>query len=403
MKKSIYIFICLILSVRFWDLSFLQNTHTEDVILLLTLLWASSAFFFYTRKSNTVSTYKSQYLNYTYLIFAGVFISMFSAYLYWGQTLVRTLITQRYIYSFILLPALLYIQPKETDILKALKWISIATIVVWCINVFYPSFVSVDEDITPLEKDLADFDIGSYVFGFQFVVLFLYYKIQVYIKEFSWSSFINVALLLIFVILYHNRSMLLGIIPIFIYSLFKFRSRDNIVLIFILSLILIGGIVYSWNVWESLFEETKIQINDPDYPRWRALVYYFNEYSPNWFCLIFGNGMPSIGNSNLGNLMETNMEQGIYASDLGMIGMWTTYGIIPLIAIYSVIFKVLTGRMFPLYLKFICFHILIVPTIFHFWINPGIFLFVLVIYLYSLYSEQNKLLTIRAYMRSKRG
>ena len=386
MKKSTYIFICLILSVRFWKLSFLQNLITEDVILAVTLLWAFSAFIFFPSKSKTASIYISKYTNYTYYIFAGVFLSMFSAYFFWGQSLVRTLITQRYIYSFILLPAILYVHPNETDVIKALKWISIGTITVWCINVFYPSFVWIDEDNIPLEKDADGYDIGSYVLGVKYVVIFLYYKIHDYIKKFSWNSFIQAALLLIFVVLYHNRSMLLGIIPVFIYSILKFKSKYKIVLILILSLILVSGIIYSWSIWGSLFEESKIQLNDPDYPRWRALYYYIYDYSPNWFCLILGNGMPSIGNSSFGNLKLINTEQGIYASDLGMIGMWTTYGLIPLITIYSVIVKVLKGRMFPLYLKFICFHILIVPTIFDFWTNPGIFMFVLIIYLYAYYT-----------------
>lgn len=399
MNKSTYIFICLILSVGFWQLSFLQEFLTQDVVLLLTWLWAFSAFVFFSSKSRTVSIYSSKYINYTYYIFAGVLISMFSAYFSWGQSFLRTLITQRYIYSFILLPAILYIQPNESDIIKALKWISIGTILVWFINAFNPTFVSVDEDSIQLEKN-HELDIGSYVSGIYFVVLFLYYKIQEYLNKFSWNSFMKVAILLIFLILYQNRSILIGVTPVFIYSLLKFKSKYKIFLIFLLSTILIGGIIYSWSFWESLVSQTQNQLNDTEYPRWIALNYYFNDYSPNWFCLIFGNGMPSIGNSDFGDLMKDNMENGIYASDLGMIGMWTTYGLIPLITIYSLIIRILHRREFPLYLKFISFHILIVPTIFHFWTNPGIFMFVLIMYLYSYYTEQNKLLPDRVNERS---
>jgi len=114
------------------------------------------------------------------------------------------------------------------------------------------------------------------------------------------------------------------------------------------------------------------------------------EYSPNWFCYIFGNGFPSGGNSSLGVLMWKNFERGIFASDLGMIGMWVDYGIIPLIAIYAVLINVLRRKYMPLAMKFISLHIILVPTIFHFWTNPGIALFVLIIYLNAHYTEKYK-------------
>jgi hypothetical protein len=70
--------------------------------------------------------------------------------------------------------------------------------------------------------------------------------------------------------------------------------------------------------------------------------------------------------------------------------MWVDYGIIPLIAMYSIIISILRHEYFPLYLKFICLHILFVPTIFHFWSNPGISFFVILIYLRAYYIEQNR-------------
>jgi len=69
-------------------------------------------------------------------IFLGVFISMFSAFFFWDQSLITTFIAQRKIYSFIFLPTILYVQPSEKDIIKVLKWITIGTISVWIIGIF---------------------------------------------------------------------------------------------------------------------------------------------------------------------------------------------------------------------------------------------------------------------------
>ena len=65
--------------------------------------------------------YSFQYKKYSYWIFLGVFISMLTAYYSWGQEFLTTFIAQRYVLSFIMLPAILYAQPTEKDIVKAIE------------------------------------------------------------------------------------------------------------------------------------------------------------------------------------------------------------------------------------------------------------------------------------------
>ena len=211
-----------------------------------------------------------------------------------------------------------------------------------------------------------------------------------YIKNFSWKVFIEASLLLVFIFLYQNRSMLLGVVPLFIYSLFKFRSTSKIYILIVLSVLLILGVIYTSDIWIKLINTTQSNLNETDYNRWKSLAYYFYEYSNSWFCYIFGNGFPSGGNSMMGNVMWSNFTKGIFASDLGMIGMWVDYGLIPLIAIYSILASILKNTYYPMYLKFISLHIIFVPTIFHFWANPGISFFVILIYLHAYYSELNR-------------
>jgi hypothetical protein len=188
--------------------------------------------------------------------------------------------------------------------------------------------------------------------------------------------------------------MLLVALPVFGYSILKFKSKYKPGLVFIISIFVLGLLIYTLPILETLLYESQNELSNLEYNRWKSLWYYSFEYSPNWFCYIFGNGFPSGGNSALGNLMWSNFTIGIYASDIGMIGMWATYGIIPLIVIYSIVIKIIKNSYFPLYLKFISFHILFVPTIFHFWRNPGLFFFVIFIYLYCYYEVTNKQLKV---------
>ncbi|MFT3748750.1 MAG: hypothetical protein QM768_10555 [Agriterribacter sp.] len=386
MKKSTYIFICLLYSVEFWKLSFVSGILNQDIILVLTLLWSFLGFVFF-KKDKTNSLFVRRYLKFSNWIFAAVFISMFSAYFFWQQTFSQSFIAQRFVYAFILLPSLLHVKPSENDIIKALKWISALTIVVWSLAAIDPTIISIDDDSV---ANKGDTDFGYYVEGIHFVVLYLYYEVQHFINKLNFKTSIAIGLLLTFIFLYQNRSIMLGVFPVIIYALIKFKSSRKFVLISFISMILIAGIIYTSETWLALFEETQGQLDNAEYGRNVALGYYIFQYSPHWFCYVFGNGFPSGGNSPLGDLMWDNFKLGIYASDLGLIGMWTSYGVIPLIAVYFVVIKVLRKQRYPLYLKFICFHILLVPTIFHFWRNPGVTFFVLIFYLYAYYTEQNE-------------
>ncbi|MDI6049236.1 hypothetical protein QLS31_05295 [Flavobacterium sp. XS2P24] len=392
MRKYIYIFICLLLSVEFWQISYIINFLNFDAILILTIVWALCSFHFFRYNKKIKTLYSFQYKKYSYWIFLGVFISMLSAYFTWGQEFLTTFIAQRYVFSFIILPAILYAQPTEKDIIKALKWISIGTILVWIFYHFDQNLVFLDENKIEQRdaQDSFDIDRNYYVHGIYYIVLYLYFKIAEYIKKFSLKTFLEVSLLLLFLILYQNRSMLLVALPVFGYSILKFNSKYKLGLVFIISLFVLGLLIYTLPILEALLYDSQNELSNLEYNRWKSLWYYSFEYSPNWFCYIFGNGFPSGGNSALGNLMWSNFTIGIYASDIGMIGMWATYGIIPLIVIYIMVVKIIKNSYFPLYLKFISFHILFVPTIFHFWRNPGLFFFVIFIYLYCYYEVTNK-------------
>lgn len=393
MNKFLYILICLIFSVNFWNLSMVMHFLTPDVILVLSWSWILSGIYFFNDSKRKKAFNSFNYNKTGFYILLGVFISMISAYYFGRQSFLTTLIAQRTIYGFMFLPAILFVQPTERDIIKALKWISIGTVVVWILVHFKNDLVKLDKESIE-QFDIKNKDLSTklefYVNGIYLVVLYLYFKINEYIEKFSWKVFFEASFFLVFILLYQNRSMILGVIPIFLYSMYKFKSNYKSSIIAVSSIIIVIGIIYTTDIWMLLINNTQSNLGASDYNRWKALYYYFGNYSSNWFCYIFGNGYPSGGNSPLGNLMWANFERGIFSSDLGMIGMWVDFGLIPLIAIYSIIVTILRRKFFPLYLKFICLHILFVPTIFHFWSNPGVSFFVLIIYLHAYYTEQNK-------------
>lgn len=391
-SKFTYILVASILMLSFWNFRSIVSVLNRDVILMMTLLWGIGGFFLPVKRLPL-----RYYHKYNWLwigIFAGVFVSMLNADFFWGQSIKTTFIAQRFSYAFILLPALFYVQPSVNDLLRTVRILAYITLGMWLLSIIAPGLIgniseeSIESRSANPEKTT---DIGFYVAGIQFATLYTYYLIQRYIRHFTYKHFFTAMFWIAFIILFQNRSMMIGILLVFAYSLVRLRSRYKPVIIGSICIIAVAFIAYTWQIWISLLTETQTQLSDEDYNRWKALFYYFSEYSPNVWCYLFGNGLPSGGNSAFGNLMWFNMARGICASDLGMIGMWTDYGILPLISIYYVILRILTKKGYPLWLKFMCLHILVVPTIFHFWVGQGIWLFTILIYLFVHYSIKQRI------------
>jgi hypothetical protein len=309
---------------------------------------------------------------------------MFCAYFFWGQEFERSFIAQRGIYSFVFLSVLLFVQPTEDDIFEAIKWFSFITIGIWILSIFFHSIITTitDKNLEMRENTDAT-DIGFNVKGYRFVVFYLYFTLGKLAQKYTFKIFLTSVILFIFVILFQNRSMLIGGFLAYMYVLWKFQSKHKVLIFGIIGVVVFIASIYMSDILMHLWDETNENLSNPDYARWAELNYYLYEYSPNWICFIFGNGAPSAGYSFLGNLMWLNFDRGLYQSDLGMMGMWTTYGIIPVATIYFVALKTLFKNTYSLYLKFFAFHLCVVPTIFCFWGGDTLMLIVFFIYIYA--------------------
>ena len=211
-----------------------------------------------------------------------MFISIFSAYYFGGQSFITTLVSQRGIYSFIFIPVIFFVQPTEQDIIKALKWISIGTVIVWILVHIKADLVVLDKEaIEHFEMENKDLSskLEFYVNGIYFVILYVYYKMYEYVRRFTWSIFLEASFFLVFIILYQNRSMLLGVVPLFLYSMYKFKSNYKTTILIVSSIVILIGIIYTTEMWTMLIKNTQSNLGESDYNRWKALYYYFNEYS----------------------------------------------------------------------------------------------------------------------------
>jgi hypothetical protein len=114
-------------------------------------------------------------------------------------------------------------------------------------------------------------------------------------------------------------------------------------------------------------------------------------------CDIFGNGLLSLKVES-GQLIEEMMTHGYVQSDIGIIGFWSIYGILPLIVIYTVIFKILYRKFYPFYIKAMAAHILLVPICFSFNRFDSL-LFIFLFYLFAYHTKNHKSMEVQNFRR----
>lgn len=153
--------------------------------------------------------------------------------------------------------------------------------------------------------------------------------------------------------------LLLGI------TLFHLLRKTSLFSRLLITAAFIGGVVLVLNsdnpVSRGIIESQKENVADGGQNiRVQGSLYFLTEFSPNTVSQIFGNGFPNL-NSRYGqyvSMLEDNY--GYYLTDVGVVGMYAMFGILPLLAYLMIFARGLTMRV-PAefqYLKYYLFYIM---------------------------------------------
>lgn len=396
MSKSIFLFIALGLGVNFWELIVLDKVFNDVTCPVLAVVWALYGLYNF-RNNHSINLKK--YNKYFYWLAIGFSLSVVSAYVYWNQDILTGIIVNRGLIFYIYLPVLLYIKPSENDIVKALTYYTFGYFIVWTMQALtpYPIISSIASaiELGRGRFERSDYDFGYLLRGYTPIAFLLYYKTQKLIENFDFRRILQVFVILVLIFMLQNRGILFFAVIVFTYSMFKIKTFYRFILIPILVSFLFIVYFYSAEHWTALYQETLQQLNDPYYNRWKSFYFFLFNYSPHWMCNVFGNGFLS-ANVPAGRFIQELMDQGFYQYDNGILGFWSQYGIIPIIVLYSVIFKLLFQSQFPFYTKAIAAHILFIPIAWDFH-NVDIMVFVILIYLLAYYREIDRELVLNDY------
>jgi len=320
---EIWIFLLLLFSVNFFD--FLPITEA---------IGPNGPFTFYLLSLFLVFTFYRQawirdsadWLRPFWWFLFGVFLSFIPAQLYYGQSFVQSFFTNRRMFEFVAFPILIALRPSERELRTSLYAFSILYLTMTLlITLLGESWVFVGENSQFIEE-------GDYVHvlpGIRFIALAFIFAIQRSVKDSNRSNLFWVFFEFGILFLIQNRTSLIAAVCIILFVIYKMRMNANkliLVTAILLAVLLFG--IYTSGQWGILYQTTVEQLLNPDYNRNKAFLYMFGHRT--WVQYLLGSGFIS---ANVDPIILTLQESGIFHSDVGLVGLWHMYGVIPFLTV----------------------------------------------------------------------
>ena len=251
------------------------------------------------------------------------------------------------------LPALGVVNPQVKDLEQSTLWFSVILLVFAVLDAV--GIPILDRSAYLDEKELRPYiDEDSFVAclpGFHWLAMALFFYLDHLREGYTIRDLGIVLFLFAGIFLLQNRSMLFLCAIMSGYVLLTVRGgsrRQTFIIRGLVILVAVALIGITVPQWIKLFDETATNLGSDDYNRILAFNYFLVQASPEPIYYFTGMGLIS---SNTSSIMKDLMEAGIYNSDVGFIGLWNHYGVLPIVAVLIVVVRGLK-RSAPLYVKF---------------------------------------------------
>lgn len=302
--------------------------------------------FLFIIKSNTIRN--ANYSKEVTALMILPFVSAIPCYIYRGQDIFTTIIATRtevlWLFYFILHK---YRVPQKAIV----KSLLIAGFIAVSINVLqeflYPSFYLFDVKNADDEIEIRNGFYRFRLFENNYYEYFcLFYFISAYI---ACKAKKYLPLILLFVIgVYFTLTRQIWVSIFLSVILFPFISNNKMGTQKLFYLLVSFVVIYIVSInlevifGKDLLNNTTDSLNSDDI-RKQAMFFYGITYWEDAINVFFGNGFPSIGNSDYGNATKYFQETlGLWRSDIGIVGTFSYYGVIYILAVimlYKKIFK----------------------------------------------------------------
>jgi hypothetical protein len=271
------------------------------------------------------------------MLIIAMFISAFSATLFWSQSLRDSFIAIFTNLSYIIFFLLIIFKLRVRDIQNIIFFLGAFYIIIFSITYISYPIITFGPEYSDLGSDRGFQRILLPGVSYLFVLSF--YSLNQYFNKRNLGWLIVYFITIISIIMTLTRTM---IMLSFIFSTWYILRKSNY-FYKIFAVLFIGSFVYlitKMNFSQILFEQTLLHIDNlNDYIRVRAADFYIHDFSPNIFAKIFGNGQPLGGSGYAFYVRTIEITQGYYMGDVGIVGLYTKFGILAVLAFIILIYK----------------------------------------------------------------
>jgi len=331
---EVWIFLLLLFSVNFFEIVPITNAVGVNGAFTFYLL---SLFFMFTFNRRAWIRDSARWLIPLGWFLVGILLSFIPALIYYGQSFSQSFFTNRRMFELAAFPILIALRPDERELRTPLYAFSVLYLVVcFFVTYFAPNLVLHDDSRAFVED-------GNFVHtlpGIRIVFLAYVFAVNRAVRQVDVRNLAVVLLEFIVLFIAQNRTTLIAAVLVLALVIYLMRMNMNkLILMAFIGAAAVVIAVYTAGQWEALYRETVSQLTNPDYNRTKSIVYMFS--SREWPRYLFGDGFIS---ANVNPLLHVLQESGIYHSDVGFVGMWHQYGIIPVLTVIVMTVKGLSRK-----------------------------------------------------------
>lgn len=301
---------------------------------------------FITRKNYIVHHLHYPIMAYKCVI-AGIVISIFSVWMIYDQPLmISVMTTLPYLFGYLYFYIMLSFNIDKQKLIKLIEFLVVCSFLMYVVNIL--TVPNVIFGAQAEEYDDSRGVIRLTVPMIELVVMYLFYSINQWVETAKrrWILFIIIAGFLVIMSVI-RQIILLSFIFSFLLIMQRVKWWKKIVALMCISFF-VSCILPEIPIYKKMMEVSEQQISSNKYEeediRVRAWRFYTIEYQKNFFTQIFGNGLPSKGNSKRGDEMEKKTSyayggNGCFLEDVGWAGFYWLFGIFATIGLAVLLIK----------------------------------------------------------------
>ena len=260
---------------------------------------------------------------------------------------------------------------EEKDMLKLMCVLGVCWCVIEIVQQFSYPLVLFSSIGTETEEVTVRNGIYRYnVFGREFGLIMLFYCFTQYLTKRKLIYLAGVVLGLIGVYLLATRQIMAVSALCLLYGMFSIKKLK---LTSFIGICLVGFIIYANRdtLFGDFVEMTSNDLSDDGYIRLIAYEHYGISYNDgNLLQILLGNGDPNrvVGSRYSAEILSLEKNYGLYRSDIGIVGMYSCYGLIYVISIIAFfVFCLKKRKCIDVYLQmFIVYMIVTSVMLWHF-------------------------------------